>query len=253
MARMSVRPAHRHGYSRPGGHPARPSQRAAPCALPGRRARRPGRRHLASVALSRPSPHVREPPDCRPAPRRRAGQRILGHAQITTTLNVYTHLFDAQRHADELTDRMATSAFARLLDPSPERHDHGGCKRFPHANRALVCRLGCERHCAGALDQNLNYKLDAPSSRSARRARARGRAADSRMELGDSNPRPPGCDPGLRGQMRPEKAPFCRPARRPAGVRRHGPGCDWSGDGSPRPGSWMICGRYRSWSRRRVR
>jgi integrase len=42
--------------------------------------------------------------------------RILGHAQITTTLNVYTHLFDDARHADELKDQMAASAFARLLD-----------------------------------------------------------------------------------------------------------------------------------------
>lgn len=43
--------------------------------------------------------------------------RILGHASITTTLNIYTHLFDDARHATEIRTRMAASPFARLLDP----------------------------------------------------------------------------------------------------------------------------------------
>jgi integrase len=43
--------------------------------------------------------------------------RILGHASVTTTLNVYTHLFDDARHATEIRTRMAASPFARLLDP----------------------------------------------------------------------------------------------------------------------------------------
>ena len=42
--------------------------------------------------------------------------RILGHSRITTTLDVYTHLFDEARHAGEIRERMAQSAFARLLD-----------------------------------------------------------------------------------------------------------------------------------------
>ena len=42
--------------------------------------------------------------------------RILGHSRITTTLDVYTHLFDEARHTAEIRERMAQSAFARLLD-----------------------------------------------------------------------------------------------------------------------------------------
>jgi integrase len=42
--------------------------------------------------------------------------RILGHAQVTTTLNIYTHLFDDARHACDIRGRMAASAFAGLLE-----------------------------------------------------------------------------------------------------------------------------------------
>jgi integrase len=42
--------------------------------------------------------------------------RILGHARITITLDVYTHLFDDARHAGEIRRRMQTSEFASLLD-----------------------------------------------------------------------------------------------------------------------------------------
>jgi integrase len=42
--------------------------------------------------------------------------RILGHASITITLDVYTHLFDDARHAQEIRKRMAASQFASLLD-----------------------------------------------------------------------------------------------------------------------------------------
>jgi integrase len=44
--------------------------------------------------------------------------RILGHASITITLDVYTHLFDDARHAREIRRRMADSSFAALLLPS---------------------------------------------------------------------------------------------------------------------------------------
>jgi integrase len=57
--------------------------------------------------------------------------RILGHAQITTTLSVYTHLFDDARHAKELKDRMAASAFARLLDTPPDRQEGGRVRALP--------------------------------------------------------------------------------------------------------------------------
>jgi integrase len=41
---------------------------------------------------------------------------ILGHASITITLDVYTHLFDDARHAGEIRRRMETGEFAALLE-----------------------------------------------------------------------------------------------------------------------------------------
>ena len=46
--------------------------------------------------------------------------RILGHASVTITLDVYTHLFDNARHSRELRTRMAASPFASLLAPPME-------------------------------------------------------------------------------------------------------------------------------------
>jgi integrase len=50
--------------------------------------------------------------------------RILGHASVATTLNVYTHPFDDARHATEIRTRMASSAFARLLEPHGAEADN---------------------------------------------------------------------------------------------------------------------------------
>lgn len=63
--------------------------------------------------------------------------RILGHAQITTTLSIYTHLFDDARHAHELKARMAASAFAALLEPTPD-----GPQPWPH-RCATQAQPGC--------------------------------------------------------------------------------------------------------------
>jgi hypothetical protein len=46
--------------------------------------------------------------------------RILGHASVSTTLDVYAHLFDEARHAADIRARMAGSAFAGLLDPDDD-------------------------------------------------------------------------------------------------------------------------------------
>jgi hypothetical protein len=40
---------------------------------------------------------------------------ILGDASVTTTLDVYSHLFDEARHGAEIRARMGASAFAQLL------------------------------------------------------------------------------------------------------------------------------------------
>jgi integrase len=44
--------------------------------------------------------------------------RILGHARITITLDIYTHLFEDARHAQDIRNRMAASPFAGLLEPA---------------------------------------------------------------------------------------------------------------------------------------
>jgi integrase len=47
--------------------------------------------------------------------------RILGHARITITLDIYTHLFEDARHARDIRMRMAASSFARLLETAAGR------------------------------------------------------------------------------------------------------------------------------------
>src|SRR5215211_5448183 len=44
--------------------------------------------------------------------------RMLGHARITITLDIYTHLFEDARHAQDIRTRMAASPFAGLLEPA---------------------------------------------------------------------------------------------------------------------------------------
>ena len=44
--------------------------------------------------------------------------RMLGHARITITLDIYTHLFEDARHARDIRTRMAASPFASLLEPT---------------------------------------------------------------------------------------------------------------------------------------
>jgi integrase len=61
--------------------------------------------------------------------------RILGHAQVTTTLSVYTHLFDKARHDAELNAQMAASAFAALLEPPAEQRD-GQIVALPRTRQA---------------------------------------------------------------------------------------------------------------------
>lgn len=54
--------------------------------------------------------------------------RILGHASITITLGVYTHLFEDARHAHEIRAQMATSEFAALI---ATRGNEGGSEVIP--------------------------------------------------------------------------------------------------------------------------
>ena len=52
--------------------------------------------------------------------------RILGHARVTTTLDVYTHMFDEARHTLDVRAQMAGSAFADLLECSEEGEEQVG-------------------------------------------------------------------------------------------------------------------------------
>jgi hypothetical protein len=47
--------------------------------------------------------------------------RILGHARVTITLDIDTHLFDDARHARDIRIRVSESTFAQLLDPPTPR------------------------------------------------------------------------------------------------------------------------------------
>jgi integrase len=70
--------------------------------------------------------------------------RILGHASVTTTLNIYTHLFDDARHATEIRTRMAASPFARLLEPDGADADNVVVIGRPRP-RTVRSRHGAER------------------------------------------------------------------------------------------------------------
>ncbi|HEY2053165.1 MAG TPA: tyrosine-type recombinase/integrase [Solirubrobacterales bacterium] len=75
--------------------------------------------------------------------------RILGHAQVSTTLNVYTHLFDEVRHSHEVPRLLAGSAFAGLLGVDEEDDgvvalpppDPSGARR-PSASERAAMRWG---------------------------------------------------------------------------------------------------------------
>ena len=62
--------------------------------------------------------------------------RILGHASVTITLDVYTHLFDDARHSREIRARMAASPFAALITRRAVASDANGRKaRHTHRRR----------------------------------------------------------------------------------------------------------------------
>lgn len=74
--------------------------------------------------------------------------RILGHAQVSTTLNVYTHLFDEVRHSHEVRSLLGQSAFAELLGVEEDDRtiaipppDPSGARR-PSARERAAARWG---------------------------------------------------------------------------------------------------------------
>jgi len=59
--------------------------------------------------------------------------RILGHASITVTLDVYTHLFDEARHTREIRTLMASSEFAACLTAGRKSPSGRVCSLNGHA------------------------------------------------------------------------------------------------------------------------
>lgn len=57
--------------------------------------------------------------------------RVLGHAHLTTTLDVYTHLFNEARHSTGLRARLAGSAFADLLRTGEDDGEGGELITLP--------------------------------------------------------------------------------------------------------------------------
>ena len=79
--------------------------------------------------------------------------RILGHARVSTTLDVYSHVFEEVRHSHEVQRQMAASAFADLLAADGDDDSvitllppHPSGSRRPSAReRAAACwRIGAE-------------------------------------------------------------------------------------------------------------
>lgn len=79
---------------------------------------------------------------------------ILGHASVSITLDVYTHLFERARHAGEVRTKMAVSAFAALIEPSRASADVVALPAQSRAgDRLLTARQRATLR--WALDQNL--------------------------------------------------------------------------------------------------
>ena len=71
--------------------------------------------------------------------------RLMGHASPSTTLNIYTHMFDEARHAADIRARMARSAFAGLLE---EDEDERTVIRLPAAASAESGPLSARQRAA---------------------------------------------------------------------------------------------------------
>jgi integrase len=51
--------------------------------------------------------------------------RLLGHASPATTVRVYAHMFDYDRHTADLRRRVSASAFVELLDDGVQTAERG--------------------------------------------------------------------------------------------------------------------------------
>jgi integrase len=71
--------------------------------------------------------------------------RILGHASVSTTLDVYAHLFDDARHTADMRRKMEASAFVGLLEPDAGR---GNVILLPPANATATTRRSARERAA---------------------------------------------------------------------------------------------------------
>ena len=70
--------------------------------------------------------------------------RMLGHARITITLDIYTHVFEDARHAHDIRTRMAASPFASLLEPTAAARPARRCSNS-HTGRLALVRSDSDR------------------------------------------------------------------------------------------------------------
>jgi integrase len=70
--------------------------------------------------------------------------RVLGHSSVSTTLDIYAHLFEEARHAADIRARMSRSDFARLLDPTEDPN----VVILPVAARSPVAHLSARERAA---------------------------------------------------------------------------------------------------------
>jgi hypothetical protein len=71
-------------------------------------------------------------------PRQPASKQCASTICVTTTLNIYTHLFHDARHATEIRTRMASSPFARPHEPDDTEADNLGTPLDALKNRPLA-------------------------------------------------------------------------------------------------------------------
>src|SRR5262249_16382894 len=83
-------------------------------------------RHKYPVPRSRPQPHGRLPNDPPQGPPKML-QEIMGHASITTTLDLYGHLYpgDMDRHADRLATAPDQADKTKVRPDGPDQGEDG--------------------------------------------------------------------------------------------------------------------------------
>jgi integrase len=126
--------------SQPAGHTTRATKRRPHRPRPRGQTHRPRRTRPPTASLPRPAPHLRQPPDRRPAPPRLQVSRILGHARTAITLDVYTHLFERATPPTSAPRWPAAEATASEPWRTEDTAIRARMRRAPGSRRPIVPR-----------------------------------------------------------------------------------------------------------------